>query len=401
MEHFTVLMVVPRFDEIPGKWTYFKEMACRLRKNGNEVIVLSPRLYGFDEHDVIEGVEVYRVKSLYIESAPLLIPDPLDLFSKLSQILKRKIDLVYDTSSASLPVASLVFLYLVLIGRRMPWVTHIHGELRDFQDKRVIGFLFETYLNVFSRILLTFSDRVLVAGERIIPRALTLGVNVKKLKVVRVGMRYPISKIEEEPPTTIDKAKVKSALGVREEDFLIGYVGRLSPGKNVDVIIRAVKILAEKEVRVRLLVVGSGTEESSLKALVINLNLVERVFFLGWRNDVPKLMQAMDAFATTSVSEAGISASLLEAMLAGLPCIVTPFTNLIQSYVNGLVVPFDDSQSLAKAIELLTRNDALRAMLSRNARKDAICVSSNYAWDKYVSAMQRSFTEVVIAHGSH
>ncbi|CAM5258674.1 glycosyl transferase [Streptomyces badius] len=118
------------------------------------------------------------------------------------------------------------------------------------------------------------------------------------------------------------RASVRAALGIPEDGFVVGGVGRLVPGKRFDVLIRAVAALPEA----RLLLAGDGPEAGALRALALRLGAVDRIRFLGECDEdgegpvpgVPALLSALDVFVSTSREESfGLAA--VEALAAGLP----------------------------------------------------------------------------------
>ncbi|MFF1360591.1 glycosyltransferase [Streptomyces sp. NPDC058297] len=118
----------------------------------------------------------------------------------------------------------------------------------------------------------------------------------------------------------------RHVLGLHRDDFVIGGVGRLVPGKRFDVVVRALARLPDY---VRLLLVGDGPEEERLRRLAQELGVARRVVFAGERPyaspsgragdpDLPALMGAMDLLASPSDDEA-FGLAVVEALASGLP----------------------------------------------------------------------------------
>lgn len=130
-------------------------------------------------------------------------------------------------------------------------------------------------------------------------------------------------------PNAIDTTKFLHNEKIREnkrrelnvsKEFVIGHVGRMSYQKNHKFLIEIFKALQEKCSDTILLLIGVGEKEEEIRKLVSDLNITEKVRFLGNRNDVNELYQAMDAFILPSFFE-GIPVVGIEAQFAGLPCI--------------------------------------------------------------------------------
>jgi glycosyltransferase involved in cell wall biosynthesis len=144
----------------------------------------------------------------------------------------------------------------------------------------------------------------------------------------------------------------REALGFGDEIRLIGTVGSLTPKKDQATLIRALTLC---DSTVRLIIIGDGPLREELRNLVMRLGLVERVSFLGVRDDVQRLLPALDLFVLPSQHE-GLGLVLLEAMAAGICCIGTRvggIPEVIQDGLNGVLVPPADPAAMATAIDLL------------------------------------------------
>lgn len=161
---------------------------------------------------------------------------------------------------------------------------------------------------------------------------------------------------------------MREALGIREDEFFLLSVGELTPNKNHESVIRAMKEL--EDLPIRYVLAGRGERMEAAKALVQELGLTDRVQLLGYRNDVPKLYAAADAFVFPSFRE-GLSVALMEAMSAGLPCIVTPIRgnmDLIENEVQGIYAGFTPGE-LVKGIRTIYENPELRNRLGQAAKE--------------------------------
>ena len=116
--------------------------------------------------------------------------------------------------------------------------------------------------------------------------------------------------------------EVRQALGIAEEAFVIGHVGRFCPVKNHAFLLDVFDQLRRENERAVLLLVGDGELRSSMEEKAKAVGLEDRVLFTGVRSDVCDLMQAMDVFVFPSLYE-GLPVSLVEAQAAGLPCIIS------------------------------------------------------------------------------
>jgi glycosyltransferase involved in cell wall biosynthesis len=161
---------------------------------------------------------------------------------------------------------------------------------------------------------------------------------------------------------------MRKDLGYSANDYVIGYVGRLVPVKDLSTLLRGVADAVVRFPRLRLLIAGDGEERTGLTALAADLGLSERVRFLGWQSDLASLYASMDLFVLTSINE-GTPVSLIEAMAAGVPSIATAVggvPDVIEHGVTGTLIPPKNVDALSATIEqAMTSNDMMSTMASR------------------------------------
>jgi glycosyltransferase involved in cell wall biosynthesis len=162
---------------------------------------------------------------------------------------------------------------------------------------------------------------------------------------------------------------VREALLLPDSAFVVGTVGSFTAVKNQTLLISAVAQLTEAKVDVRLLIVGDGPLHESLAQQALEVGIADRVCFTGWREDVPALLSAMDAYVCSSVSE-GMSNAVLEAMAAGLPIVSTDVgdnTVMIRNHREGLIVEPQSATALTQALRTLVFAPDLRRRLGAAA----------------------------------
>lgn len=118
------------------------------------------------------------------------------------------------------------------------------------------------------------------------------------------------------------RAQARVDLGLVGNQFTIGHVGRFTAQKNHVFLIDVFTEVVKRRDDIVLLLVGTGEAEASVKSLVDERGLTDRVMFLGQRSDVNRLYQAFDAFVLPSLYE-GLCLVGVEAQVAGLPCLLS------------------------------------------------------------------------------
>ena len=171
-------------------------------------------------------------------------------------------------------------------------------------------------------------------------------------------------------------------------------MGSLFKVKGFPYLLQAFKKVFDKNSKVKLLIVGTGDQEQCLRDEIIRLGLKDNVLLLGFRNDIPELLNLFDIYVCSSISE-GLSLSVMEAMSAGKVIISTNVggnAELIQDGQNGLLVPSKDPDALAEKILFLLNNDSLMRQLSAKAREDAI---EFYSLRKMIDTYQNLYEELL------
>jgi glycosyltransferase involved in cell wall biosynthesis len=169
----------------------------------------------------------------------------------------------------------------------------------------------------------------------------------------------------------LTKEEARDKLGLPAESLVIGTVGRLEKPKGQLHLIRAFGKVSEQNPDTKLVIVGTGSLESSLKSDVSRQRIDDSVIFLGLRRDIPDILRAFDIFVMPSLSE-GFPMALLEAMSLALPVIVTPvggIPELVTDERNGIFVPPADESALAKKILDLSANRPRLTRLGNSAKE--------------------------------
>ena len=190
---------------------------------------------------------------------------------------------------------------------------------------------------------------------------------------------------------TAPSGALRSQLGLRPDQPIVGSIGRLEPVKGYEVVIEAFgKVCSKTRDDAPVLVIaGEGSARPSLEALIDRLGLRDRVFLLGWRDDAVDLYAHFRCFVMGSWSE-GTSISLVEAMSCGLPPAVTAVggnPDVLGPELAQQMAPPGDTAALATRIEGLLNGEATR--VGRAARGQA---EANFG----LAQMVRQYEEIYL-----
>ena len=151
---------------------------------------------------------------------------------------------------------------------------------------------------------------------------------------------------------------------------LIGFVGRLTGQKGVDVLLNAFAIVHRALPTARLLLIGDGPQRAALAALAGGLQISAAVHFAGWREDARAQMAALNVLAIASRWE-GFGLVTLEAMQAGVAVVasrVSALPEIVLDGETGLLVPAANAAKLAAALMALLQDPQRAMQLGENGR---------------------------------
>ncbi len=240
----------------------------------------------------------------------------------------------------------------------IPYVVSVHG-LDAFSTEQVRGRAGQWCRRVTRRVFAS-SRRVICVSERV--RQQVLEGMEGQSENCRTSVVY----------NGVD-ADVFSPADERPSDLIVLSVGDLIPTKGHDVLIRAIASLSQEYPALKLEIIGDGPELFRLKSLANELDLSERVRFLGrqGRTQVVAAMRRCTVFALPSRYE-GLGCVYLEAMSVAKPvigCRGQGIAEVIQHGSNGFLAGVDNDRELALAISILLSDESRRRNLGRAARE--------------------------------
>lgn len=167
------------------------------------------------------------------------------------------------------------------------------------------------------------------------------------------------------------EAEERAALGIGAGEVVIGAVGRLEPQKRLDLLLEAFALLRRERPRLRLVIVGEGSERPALEHLAARLELGRACLFAGHRGNVADLHHAFDLFVQSSDYE-GTPNAVLEAMALETPIVATDVggtRELVRPGVDGVLVPPGDLRALIAAIGAVIDQPAAAQQRAGAARR--------------------------------
>ena len=191
------------------------------------------------------------------------------------------------------------------------------------------------------------------------------------------------------------RQEVKAEFGIPHDHRVIGKIANLTRVKNHVLLIRAFASLLKKVPAATLLLVGQLRESTEMiRQLVQRLGIEDRVILAGPRNDVPRILTAVDVLAFSSHTE-GVPVALLEGMALGCAVVCTRvggIPGVIEHGRNGLLVDPGNTLRMTQALEQVAQDDALATRLARAA---STTVRERFDIAQMVRQVESSYGEVL------
>jgi glycosyltransferase involved in cell wall biosynthesis len=343
------------------------------------IFLFTPGPIGGAEKIVLHGVKALRDQGIHVELWVIRETRVTSVASAfLSEATRLNIEArVFDSSKiydhALLKELNKEFLIAA------PSIIHAHGFKATFygklstpsKSKFIITHHGKTGHTLKVKIYEFIEDQIMKRSHAVIAvsapmrRAMILsGVNQKNIHIVDNFMTSPIP---------INEERISGPVKLL-------FVGRLSPEKGCEVLIKAMKLLAPDDFK--LTIVGDGVERQALEKLTQELSLQELVSFVGFQNTVSTYMAASTALVMPSYRE-GLPLTLIEATATGLPVVasnVGGIPDLVQDGKNGYLVSPGSAELLSKALNELRSNYKILKAESERIKVNVVKRYSPQTW---------------------
>ncbi len=234
------------------------------------------------------------------------------------------------------------------------------------------------------------TQRLIAVSEAVCQDLLQLGIGTpESLVVIPLGLNLdPFLRCEDL------RGQLRAELGLQPDTPLVGIVARLVPIKAHEVFLKAAAKVCARFPQSRFLLVGDGERLAELQLLVERLGLRDRVLFLGWRQDLDRVLADLDLVVLTSRNE-GSPVCLIEAMAAARPVVATRVggvADVVDDGITGCLVDADKPEDVANAIVELLGDENRRRAMGEAARQRV----PRFGIDRLVSDMDRLYGNLLI-----
>ncbi len=350
----------------------FYEIGKRLAKEGHQV-----HLYGmkfWEGANVIKQDEIYlhgicKAKKLYTKEGRRSILQAIYFGFHSMKLIKEDFDVI---DCCGFSYFSLFSCKLIALIKRKKLFSTWHEVWGKNYWYKYIGW--KGYLGyIIEKLAVLMPDKIISISKHTTHKLKNELNSKKPTYTVPNGIEFDLI-------TKIKPAKEKS-------DVI--FVGRLMSHKNVDILIKSIKLIKEKNPEIKSLIIGDGPEKKTLEALTQKLNLEKNVKFLGFlksNDDVYALMKSSKVFVLPSTRE-GFGIVVIEANACGIPAITinhkdNAARDLIEEGKNGFVCQLNEEEIVKRIIRILINTSGL------NMKKVCMDLAKKYDWDKIVDEIE-------------
>lgn len=364
------------------------------------------------EEDMSYFAAENAVAPVYIEqmSRELSVKDAVSLWKIYREICRRKPDVIHThTAKAGTVGRAAGFLYRWLTPKTL------------IGKPRAVRLVHTYHGHVFHSYYGNLKTKIFLLIEKFLARAATDKIVVitnQQLDEIHnhfgVGRREQFAVI----PLGIDLQPFEQAsekrnilraeIGARDDEILVGLVGRLTEIKNISMFLRVAALYLERKTevfpRVKFVIIGDGHLRENLEDEAETLRLKDSVIFLGNRAEADVFYAGLDVVALTSLNE-GTPLSLIEAMANGRAVISTEVGGVadllgaaqkekdgFKVYERGVGVASNDDESFYRGLIYLAENPEIRADLGARGKRFA---AENYSKERLTDDIKKLYNQLV------
>lgn len=377
-----------------GVVTSINMLEQEMKKRGHEVYVFAPS----------KSTQPNEEQNLYmLKSMPLIVARQYknrvaafysrDIAKKIKEL---NLDIIHTQSEFSLG------LFGKIISRKynIPFIHTYHTMWEDYIHyiipiKGGRNIYTKRFARTFSKNFATKAECIITPSKKT-EKYLKYKCKIKNKPMYVIPTGIDIKPFAKENFTTQQKNELKESLGIKANEKIILFLGRVAEEKSIDVIMNNMPIIFNSSPNTKFLIVGDGPSKNSLEEQAKKLKIDDKVIFTGkipW-SDVPKYYNIGDVFVNASLTETQ-GLTFIEAMAASVPIVAKYAPNLSEFIINnknGILVKRD--LDFSNSIISVLSNKSLSEKLIKNGIETAKLNSSEEFGDK----LEMLYAEIIASY---
>lgn len=372
----------------PARVAY--EISKELVKRGHEVTVYTTDVYDacsrfkYDNNPMwMDGIEVYYFKNVSNKLAQRknLATAPMMAFALNKNV--EKFDVIHLHEYRSFQA---IFVSHYAKKYNIPCILQVHGAVQPIFQRQGLKKIFDLF---FGYKILRDASKVIALTETEAEQYKKMGVDEDEIEIVPNGI--DLSEYNDLP----ERGEFRKKYGIKGEEKIILYLGRIHEIKGIDLLVEAFADLVKELDNIKLVIVGQDDGFlSTLKRQIEDLNLGDKILLTGPLYEQDKLKAYVDAdvYVLPSVYET-FPVTVLEACACGTPVIVTDrcgIADIVDGRI-GYVVEYDKDQLRGAIIKVLS-DEGLRKRFGEKGRK---LIEEKFTWEKIIEQSEKIYEEVI------
>ncbi|HEY8028013.1 MAG TPA: glycosyltransferase family 4 protein [Gaiellaceae bacterium] len=390
-ERVKVLRVIARLN-VGGPALHVAYLTAGLAERGYDTTLVAGTIARGEESMAFvadaHNVHIETLSELHREISPIR---DLRAILRLAQLIRRERPTILHTHTAKAGAVGRIAALLAR-GARPPIVVHtFHGHVLRGYFGRVTTFGFRT----LERWLARMTTSLVAVSPEVRDDLVALHVApAMKFTVVRLGIDLG-GRVDNDGA---QRRETRRQMGLREDAFVVGWVGRMTAVKRTDFVVRALEKLVADGVDAYVLLVGDGPDREGLERYAHELGVIKRCLFLGYQEDVARFYDAIDVLVLPSINE-GTPVSVIESLAARRPAVATRVggvPDVVRDGIDGLLVDADDVEGLADRLAELAHDAPRRAAMGEAGRARVL---ERYAVGRLVDDIDRLYRDLLAKRG--
>jgi glycosyltransferase involved in cell wall biosynthesis len=365
-----------------------RDPCYHLAKRGHEITMIYPTTKKIDANSVMDFIPF---PAWFFPKIHYTLPFFDKEYQILSELIKKeKCDIIHAYGYESLTTIVPILMKkkfgipIVLSSDGLVGTSWLYGNT-------IVDSIAKMYTCTIGKFLFNSYDSLVFVNKNASKEVSNyFGIHKEKIHTISKGVNF------EQFNLNISKSIVRDRLGIKSDEKVLLFVGRLVSLKRVDILIGLTKRLLKDDFKIKTIIVGDGEYRKKYEKLAMSLKIKKNIIFVGPvpHEEMHKYFAAADVIVHPSLSE-GFPNVLLEAAACGKPIVATNtggIPDIVIHEETGFLAKSKDVDSFVRYTKLLLTDEDLSRRFGKNAYEH---VKKNFTWDRVVREYEQLYLKLV------